>query len=128
MSNLAANLLLYRPTTWTTVLLVCGKCSRKLGGGFGPNGKDKLKPALQTALKDNGRRREVRVIKTGCMGVCPEDAVTTLNAANPGKVWVVPKSTSAGTVLSCLMDEGGGPVEEPSPTSTAPIPRRTRRK
>jgi predicted metal-binding protein len=124
MSDAAANQLLYRPTTWTTVLLVCGKCSRKLGGGFGPDGKDKLKQALQTALKDNGHRRQVRVMKTGCMGVCPENAVTTLNAAKPGKVWVVPKNTSVVTVLSCLVDEGAGAGEEPSPTPT--IPRRTR--
>jgi hypothetical protein len=125
----AANQLLYRPTTWSTVLLLCGKCSRKMGGGFGPDGKDKLKPALNTALKDSGRRRRVRIMKTGCMGVCPENAVTTMNAAKPGRVWAVPKNTSVDTVLRCLMDEGGGPVEESeSPTRAIPIPRRTRRK
>jgi hypothetical protein len=111
VSDRAANQLLYRPAIWTNVLLVCGKCSRKLGGGFGPDGKHKLKPALQTALKDSGRRREVRVMKSGCMGVCPKDAVTTLNAAKPGKIWVVPKNTEVVTVLSRLMDEGGSHLE-----------------
>jgi hypothetical protein len=52
------------PTRWNTILLVCGKCTRKLDGGYGPNGKDTLKVALRSALQERGQRRQVQVIET----------------------------------------------------------------
>jgi hypothetical protein len=91
-----------RPTPWKTILLTCGKCARKLDGGFGPNGKDTLKSALRIELTKMGRRREVRIIETRCVGVCPRKAVTVINAERPGTILTVPRKTGAARVLAVL--------------------------
>ena len=78
-------------TAWTDILLVCRKCSKKLDGGFGPNGDETLPRALKHALRASGRRRSVRVIETKCLGVCPKGAVTVLPARTPGIMLAVPK-------------------------------------
>ena len=62
---------------WREVLLVCRKCGSKRGG-FGPEGRN---------LK---RRREVRVLEVGCLGVCPKGAVTVVRGGAPGEMLLVP--------------------------------------
>jgi predicted metal-binding protein len=93
-----------RPTPWKTVLLTCGKCSRKLNGGFGPKGRDTLKSQLRLALTARGHRREVRIIESRCLGICPKKAVTALNAASPGRILIVRKKTKASEAIAWLMD------------------------
>ena len=93
-----------RPTPWKTVLLVCGKCTRKMDGGFGPKGKDTLKSALRSGLQSRGQRREVTVIETRCMGICPKKAVTVLNADCPWSILTVPRKTETDAVLARLME------------------------
>jgi hypothetical protein len=36
-----------RPMPWKTIILLCGKCARKLDGGFGPKAKDMLRETLR---------------------------------------------------------------------------------
>lgn len=86
------------------MILLCGKCARKLDGGFGPKGKDTLRKTLRSALKERGHRRNVRIIETRCMGICPKKAVTALNASGPGTILTVPTGTSADNVLAGLLD------------------------
>jgi predicted metal-binding protein len=92
-----------RPTPWTTILLVCGKCTRKMDGGYGPKGNGTLKTALRSKLKERGQLRQVRIIETRCMGVCPKKAVTVLNADKPGSILTVPRKTGADDVLVHLI-------------------------
>ncbi len=94
------------------MLLVCGKCSRKLHGGFGAKREDTLRTALGAALKQRGRRREVRIVETRCMGICPKKAVTALNASHPGHLLTVPKGTDAAEVLAALVDAAPRPEGE----------------
>jgi predicted metal-binding protein len=93
----------FRPTPWTTVLLLCGKCSSKMDGGYGPKGKDTLRNALRTELSAKGLRRQVRIIETRCMGVCPKKAVTALNASEPSTILTVPRKTPSEEVLALLL-------------------------
>jgi predicted metal-binding protein len=95
-----------RPTPWTTVILICGKCARKLDGGFGPKHKDSLRTTLREALKAKGHRRSVRIIETRCMGLCPRHAVTALNAGSPGRIMTIPNGTAGETALAELIGEG----------------------
>jgi (2Fe-2S) ferredoxin len=81
-------------------------------GGYGPKGKDTLKSALRSELAERGQRRQVRVVETRCMGVCPKKAVTVLNADRPGTIFTVPRKTDADAVLASLMD---GALEGPPP-------------
>ena len=46
------------PTKWGPVALVCKKCGKKLGGGFGRKGRHGLTEALQDRLKESGRRSQ----------------------------------------------------------------------
>ena len=90
------------PAPWRDLLLLCGKCSRKLDGGFGKKDKHDLKDVLREALKAAGRRRELRILEVGCLGLCPKRAVTAINTARPGEVLVVPQGADPADVLTVL--------------------------
>ena len=89
------------PARWRSFVLVCGKCSRKLDGGFGKKRKHALNEALRGALKAAGRR-ELRVVNTGCLGLCPKRAVTIAWAGKPGELMAVPEGTDPESVLARL--------------------------
>ena len=89
-------------TPWEQIVLVCRKCSKKLHGGYGLEGKDTLSRALKLELRETGRRRSVRVIETKCLGLCPKGAVTVLPAWAPGSLLSVPKATPAAEILARL--------------------------
>jgi predicted metal-binding protein len=90
------------PTPWKTIILTCGKCARKLDGGYGPKGKNTLRTALNAALRDAGRRREIHTIETRCMGICPKKAATMLNTSKPNAIMTVHKGTAFEAVMSLL--------------------------
>jgi predicted metal-binding protein len=100
-----AELIRARPTAWNTVVLLCGKCARKMDGGYGRNGKEKLRNVLREAFRENGHRRDVRIIETRCMGVCPRQAVTALNASRPARILTIPKGTAGNEAMTQLMHE-----------------------
>jgi hypothetical protein len=54
------------------------------------------------ALKDAVRRRDVRIIETRCMGICPKKAVTVVNASRPGTIIVIPVSTPPAEALKAI--------------------------
>jgi hypothetical protein len=45
---------------WSEVVLVCRKCSKKLGGGFGADGDQKLAKILRKAIGAKGRAERRR--------------------------------------------------------------------
>jgi predicted metal-binding protein len=92
-----------RRTPWKTIILLCGKCARKIDGGYGPKRENTLEEALRAELKDTGRR-EVRLIETRCMGICPKKAVTALNASRPSLILTIPKGTGAAVALAQLTE------------------------
>jgi predicted metal-binding protein len=91
-----------RPTPWQSIILLCGKCARKLDGGYGPEKDATLRSALRMALKDAGHRRDVRITETRCMGICPKKAVTAVNASRPGTIFVIPVSTPPAEALKAI--------------------------
>jgi predicted metal-binding protein len=93
-----------RPTPWKTVILLCGKCARKMDNGYGPNGKATLRTVLREAFHENGHRRDVRIIETRCLGICPKKAVTALNASRPENILTIPKGTAATEAMVQLMN------------------------
>jgi predicted metal-binding protein len=90
------------PTPWQSIILLCGKCARKLDGGYGPKKDSTLRSALRMALKDAGHRRDVRIIETRCLGICPKKAVTAVNASRPGTIFVIPVSTPPAEALEAI--------------------------
>jgi predicted metal-binding protein len=93
-----------RSTPWQTIVLTCGKCARKLDGGYGPKGKDKLRTVLRDGLKEAGHRRDVRMIETKCLGICPKSATTMIVATRPDRVHIVPAGASSSDALALVLD------------------------
>lgn len=91
-----------KPAPWTELVVLCRKCSRKLDGGFGQDGEESLRGALRETLREQGRRRSVRIVETKCLGVCPKRGVTMMAGSRPGQLFVVPEGTPAKDVLTLL--------------------------
>jgi predicted metal-binding protein len=94
-----------RPTPWKNVILLCGKCARKMDGGYGPKGKETLRTVLREAFRETGYRRDVRIIESRCMGICPKKGVTSMNASHPNRILTIPKGTAADEAMAQLMPE-----------------------
>jgi hypothetical protein len=87
---------------WTGAVLVCGKCSKKLGGGFGAKGRTSLGKALRAEPGfGKGRKAAVGVVETRCLGICPKRAVTIVDSRAPGRWRIVPE----GADVAVLADE-----------------------
>ncbi|MBX9858241.1 MAG: (2Fe-2S) ferredoxin domain-containing protein [Sphingomonas sp.] len=92
---------------WETAILVCAKCSKRLEGGFGKKGKQRLAKALKAYLGvKRFRKARIGVVEVKCLGVCPRGAVTVVNAAHPSRWRLVAKGADLATVTA---DLGVGP-------------------
>jgi len=91
---------------WREVVLVCRKCSKKLNGGFGEDGDQKLAKVLRKALGAKGkglnRKLGAAVIEVDCLDVCPKGAVVAVRASAPREWAVVPRGTPAAAVMARL--------------------------
>ncbi len=90
---------------WTDVVLVCRKCSKRLGGeGFGRHGDERLAKALRRALDlpKDGRKASVGIIETGCFDVCPKDAVVAVAAGRPADWLVIRRGTPIDEIVDRL--------------------------
>lgn len=71
---------------WETAFLICAKCSKKVGGGFGRKGRTPLAKLLRKLPGfGKGRRARYGVVETRCLGLCPRDAVTLVDTRRPGE-------------------------------------------
>jgi len=93
-----------RSTPWKTVIVICRKCGKRQKGGFGPKQKDSLRAVLRQTLRDDGGRRDVKILETGCLGICPKQGVTALNAGCPGAIHVIPSGMAPDSALMALLD------------------------
>jgi predicted metal-binding protein len=89
---------------WRAVVLVCGKCTRKVDGGFGEKGRTPLVKALRKWIgKGKGRKAGAGIYEVPCLKICPKAAVTVVNGAEPGK-WLI---VDAGTPVKDVADRLG---------------------
>ena len=90
-------------SNWSHTVLVCAKCSKRLGGGFGPKGKQPLGKALRKHLGlKKGRKAAAGVVDVRCLGVCPRGAVTVVNAASSREWLLVPEGTDLDEVARSM--------------------------
>lgn len=98
-------------TEWREVVLVCRKCSKKLDGGFGPDGDMTLKKALRKYLHlkkgKKGRKGELAVVGADCFDICPKGAVVAVNAAEPKRLLVIPSGADLFEVKARLRIDDG---------------------
>ena len=79
---------------WDGAVLVCGKCTRKVDGGFGRKGRTPLAKLLRKVLGlKKGRKAPLGIVETRCLGLCPRDAVAVIDARAPDRWLVVPKGS-----------------------------------
>ncbi len=91
------------PTPAATLLAICKKCGKKVGGGFGDDGSKSLAKALVKHLGlPKWKRSRVRIVETGCMKLCPRRAVAVTTSRNPGLIYVVPQETPIVDVTAHL--------------------------
>jgi predicted metal-binding protein len=86
---------------WTEVILVCRKCSKKLDGGFGKDGDQKLAKVLRKQV-GKGRKARAGVVEVDCFDVCPKNAVVAVRASHPGEWVVVPRGAETRAVVEKL--------------------------
>lgn len=99
------------PAAWERALLVCAKCSRKLGGGFGPEGKTPLAKALRRQPgAGKGRKARIGVVEVKCLGVCPKRAVTVVDTSDPGRWHLVPPGTDVAEIAGGLLADPVPPM------------------
>lgn len=92
------------PAEWQAAILVCGKCSRKVKGGFGRKGRTTLAEALlETGNGRKGRKAGFGVVETRCLKLCPKGAVVAINGARPGEWHLV----RPGTPIDAVAEELG---------------------
>lgn len=107
---------------WQGSVLVCGKCSKKLDGGFGERGRTPLVKLLRQALGvKKGRKAERGVVEVKCLGVCPKNAVVMVDGSRPDRWMLVPAGASADEVVATLSQYGHVSSPAPPPASL-PLP------
>ena len=90
--------------SWSHAVLVCRKCSKKLGGGFGKKGKERLAKVLRKRLgAKKGRKGHIGVVEVPCLDVCPKKAVMLIDARQPG-VWHVVRPDADIDVLARTLE------------------------
>ncbi|WP_445192933.1 (2Fe-2S) ferredoxin domain-containing protein [Sphingomonas sp. Tas61C01] len=100
---------------WQGAVLVCGKCTKKVGGGFGAKGKLPLAKALRRLLGlKKGRRAALGIVETRCLGVCPKNAVVMVDTRTHGGWLVVP----AGVALDRVAARLAPPPQQPQSASS----------
>ncbi len=88
---------------WAGAVLVCGKCSKKIDGGFGKRGRVSLAKALRKDMGlGKGRKAALGVVETKCLGVCPKNAVMMVDSAQPDRWLVVPAGTDLAEVEAAV--------------------------
>ena len=67
---MAARVKAHVAANWGGTVLVCGKCSGKVGGGFGKDRRTPLAKALRKLLGlKKGRKAALGVVETPCLGI-----------------------------------------------------------
>ncbi len=88
---------------WSTAILVCAKCSKKLGGGFGEKGRLPLVKALRKHLGlGKGRKARAGVVEVKCLGICPKGAVAVVDTARLAQWTLVPAGANLDEVQANL--------------------------
>jgi predicted metal-binding protein len=106
---------------WHSAVLVCGKCSKKLGGGFGKKGRVPLAKVLAKILGLNkGRKARLGVVETGCLGICPRDGVVLVDGAAPGEWMIVPRDADVAELAARLDRRVLSPTISVPPTVIPP--------
>ncbi len=106
---------------WQAAILVCGKCSRRMGGGFGARERTTLVKALRKLGNGKkGRKARFGVVETGCLKLCPRNGVVAINGAHPHDWRIIKRGTDAVEAARQLGLAIGEPEEPEEPEPFTP--------
>ena len=102
------------PSAWRGAILVCGKCSKKLDGGFGKKARTPLAKLLRKLLGlGKGRKATLGVVETRCLGLCPRGGVALIDGRAPGTWLVVPQGADIAELAARLATTPAAPADQP---------------
>jgi predicted metal-binding protein len=102
---------------WDRTLLVCAKCSKKLGGGFGHKGREPLGKALRRHLGlKKGRKARMGIVEVKCLGVCPKNAVTVVDTRDGHRWRLVHAGATIEAIVTGLDLDESAPVQPEADT------------
>lgn len=88
---------------WRKAVLVCAKCTKKVKGGFGKDGRKPLARELRALGNGKkGRKADFGVIETRCLKLCPKGHVVVVDGATPGDWLLVAPGTPVEEVADRL--------------------------
>ncbi|MCP1468517.1 putative metal-binding protein [Sphingobium sp. OAS761] len=91
-------------SNWQNAVLVCRKCSKKMDGGFGVDGSQRLAKVLRRHLTlGKGRKAAAGIVEVNCLGVCPKGAVTVVNGAR-AREWLLVRPDADLDELAEMLD------------------------
>ena len=97
---------------WSRTLMICSKCSKKVGGGFGAKGKQPLVKALRKELGvKTGRKAAMGIVEVKCLKICPKGAVTMVDSRDNHQWKIVTAGTPIDVLISALELNGSAPVQ-----------------
>lgn len=100
-------------TQWEDILLICRKCSKRAGGGFGAKGRTRLDKILREELElGKGRKARIGVVMAPCFKVCPKHGITVACGSRPDTLQVVPHGVAAQDVAELLGVAAAKPKSE----------------
>lgn len=82
------------------IVMVCAKCAKRQGVGA-----KAVRGGLKRALKADRRGRKVRVVETGCLGLCPKRSLTlaTAGSLGAGRLLVLDPALEPAAMLDALL-------------------------
>ena len=92
------------------LLLVCGKCQKKMRRGEDEAGLSKLKKTLKTRARRGGIDVELKLLTVPCLKVCPKGGVVACTAemVGAGRVSILRSSDDVDALLQGIANGGPG--------------------
>ncbi|WP_267386369.1 hypothetical protein [Sphingomonas sp. GC_Shp_3] len=97
---------------WSHTLMICAKCTKKIGGGFGAKGKHPLAKVLRKELGLKfGRKAVMGIVEVKCLKVCPKNAVTVVDSRDVHEWKIVAAGVSTAAAIKELELNASAPVQ-----------------
>jgi predicted metal-binding protein len=93
---------------WSSLLIsICLKCGKKFDLPQEENPSEVLRQNVKTLINERGLKKEVRVVTSSCLNVCPKERLTVVASYDHKeptfKAYTVPPSINEKELLDSLL-------------------------
>ncbi|MEO0499966.1 MAG: (2Fe-2S) ferredoxin domain-containing protein [Pseudomonadota bacterium] len=90
-------------SNWSGAVLICAKCSKKVGRCFGPKRDQSLMKALRGHVgTGKGRKSRLGIVEVKCLGVCPKGEIVVVNGCASDTWHLIPRRMAMDEVAATL--------------------------